>query len=327
MARDNLKGLGHMIASRLFIIAVAVVALSALMFWLADLSPFDPLAHYLGADYGRLTPQQRAEVASSIGVDGTWYQQWLRWASRALTGDLGYSRVYSRPVAQVFAERLPWTLLLSAVGLTIMTLLALALGVTAALRPRGLVDRSVVGLGVFIAATPSYVYALGTVLVFAIWLRAIPVGGAGPIGASPTLAAAGPYLVAPALVLAVSQLSWPLLAVREATMEARTSDAVAAARARGLGRGTILWRHVAPMAVMPLVTLVGGRLGELVVGAVIVETVFLWPGLAQATVESAVALDFPLLAILTVATTLVVMCGSLIADLCYMFIDPRVSDV
>lgn len=86
-------------------------------------------------------------------------------------------------------------------------------------------------------------------------------------------------------------------------------------------------RHVLPLSLMPLITLIGARLGELVVGAVIVETVFSWPGLAQATVESAIAVDFPLLAFTTAATTVVVMLGSLASDISYMIIDPRVSDV
>lgn len=194
-------------------------------------------------------------------------------------------------------------------------------------RPGGVVDKAVNALGVFIAATPSYVYALGTVLLFAIFLHAIPVGGASPVGYAPRLGTIGPYLIAPAIVLAISQLSWPLLTMQQATVEATRSPAVANARLRGIKERTVLIKHVLPMSMMPLVTLLGARLGELVVGAVIVETVFSWPGLAQATVESAIAVDFPLLAFITVATTVVVMLGSLASDLSYMLIDPRVSDV
>lgn len=327
VARENVRGLGRMIAERVAIIAVVVVAVSGLIFWLADLSPFDPLAHYLGADYGTISPAQRAEIARAIGADGTWWQQWLRWSGDVWHGDLGYSRVYHRPVAQVMTERLPWTLLLSGAGLAVMTLLALVLGSLAGRRPGGPVDRFVVGFGVFVAATPSYVYSLGVILVFAITLRVIPAGGAGPAGQAPSLINSGSWLIAPAIVLAVSQISWPLLAVRQATVEATTSPAADAARVRGLPDSVVAWRHVAPMSLLPLITLVGGRLGELVVGAVIVEAVFMWPGLAQATVESAVAMDFPLLAIITVATTIVVMAGSLIADCLYLLIDPRVNDV
>lgn len=327
VSRDNLHGVGHMIALRVAIIAAATAAVSFLMFALAAISPFDPLAGFLGADLGSLTEDQREQMALVLGADRTWWEQWLSWVNGVLRGDLGYSRVYRAPVLDVIAARLPWTLLLSGVGLAFMTVTALVLGVWAGRRPGGLIDRVVLGVGAFVAATPSYIYALGAVLVFAVTLRVIPAGGAAPFGAQPSLAGAGPYLIAPAIVLGLSQISWPLLAVRQATVETLDDDAVDAAIARGLPRRTVMLRHVAPMSLMPLITLVGARLGELVVGAVIVESVFSWPGLAEATVQSAVQLDFPLLAATTVAATLVVMVGTLIADLLYLLIDPRVTDV
>ncbi|CAB0976707.1 ABC transporter permease [Corynebacterium diphtheriae] len=316
-----------MVGWRMFTIAVTTVVVTFIMFGLAALSPFDPLAHYLGSSYGDYTEAERAKIAAALGVDVPWYHQWLRWWTDVLTGDLGWSRVYNKPVSAVIVERLPWTILLSATGLLLMLVIATILGVWSARRPGGVVDKAVNALGVFIAATPSYVYALGTVLLFAIFLHAIPVGGASPVGYAPRLGTVGPYLIAPAIVLAISQLSWPLLTMQQATVEATRSPAVANARLRGIKERTVLIKHVLPMSMMPLVTLLGARLGELVVGAVIVETVFSWPGLAQATVESAIAVDFPLLAFITVATTVVVMLGSLASDLSYMLIDPRVSDV
>lgn len=325
--RDNLDGLGRMVAVRTAIIAATTVLVSFAMFGLAALSPFDPLASYLGTTYAELTESERADVAAAIGADLPWWRQWFDWAAGVITGDLGYSRTFGRPVADVLAERLPWTILLSSTGLTVAVAAAVVLGLWAGRRPGGLVDRVIVALGVFLAATPSFIYALGVVLVFAVTLRVIPAGGAAPIGEQPSLASIGPYLIAPALVLAVTQLPWPLLAVRQATVEAIGSDAVENARARGVPAGVVLRRHAAPMSLMPLVTLVGGRLSELVVGAVIVEAVFGWPGLAEATVASAKDVDFPLLAVTTVLTTVLVMGGSLVSDVAYKILDPRVRDV
>lgn len=325
--RDNVGNLPRMVAMRLGLTAMTTVGVSFAVFALAAVSPFDPLAHYLGADYGRYTDAERAELASALGMDKPWWAQWLAWWQKLVTGDLGWSRIYNKPVADVIAERLPWTLLLSGVGLTILLLLAAALGVAAARHPGGVVDRVVSALGVFIAATPSYVYALGTVLLFGLFLHVIPVGGAAPIGREPSISTVGPYLIAPACVLAVSQLSWPLLAMQQAAREATESAAVRSARLRGLGHLRVLFHHVLPVSLLPLVTLIGARLSELVVGALIVETVFSWPGLAFATVESAIAVDFPLLAFITAATTVVVMLGSLCSDVAYVLIDPRVSDV
>ena len=325
--RDNLDGLGRMVAVRTAIIAVTTVFVSFVMFGLAALSPFDPLASYLGTGYAELTEAERADVAAAIGADLPWWRQWLDWIAGVFTGDLGFSRSYGRSVIDVLSERLPWTILLSATGMAFAVIIAVALGTWAGRRPGGVVDRAIVALGVFIGATPSFIYALGVVMIFAVTLNVIPAGGASPIGEAPSLFTVGPYLVAPALVLAVTQLPWPLLAVRQATVEAIGSDAVENARARGVPHGVVLRRHIAPMSLMPLVTLVGGRLSELVVGAVIVEAVFSWPGLAEATVESAKSVDFPLLAATTVLTTVLVMGGSLVADVAYKLLDPRVRDV
>ncbi|WP_075142945.1 ABC transporter permease [Corynebacterium pseudotuberculosis] len=316
-----------MVGLRLLIIAFTTVVVTFIMFALAALSPFDPLAHYLGAEYGDYTDDERARIAVSLGVDKPWWQQWLQWWADVLRGDLGWSRVYNKSVVDVISERLPWTVVLSSVGLLLMLLIAAILGVWAARRPGGIVDRAVNAIGGVVAATPSYIYALGAVLFFGVFLHVIPVGGASRIGEVPSLLTVGPYLIAPAIVLAISQLSWPLLTMQQSTLEASQSPAVANARLRGLSERTILVRHVLPLSLMPLITLIGARLGELVVGAVIVETVFSWPGLAQATVESAIAVDFPLLAFTTAATTVVVMLGSLASDISYMIIDPRVSDV
>lgn len=325
--RDNLDGLGRMVAVRTAIIAVTTVFVSFVMFGLAALSPFDPLASYLGTGYAEMTEAERADVAAAIGADLPWWRQWLDWIAGVFTGDLGFSRSYGRSVIDVLSERLPWTILLSATGMAIAVIIAVTLGTWAGRRPGGVVDRAIVALGVFIGATPSFIYALGVVMIFAVTLNVIPAGGASPIGEAPSLLTVGPHLVAPALVLAVTQLPWPLLAVRQATVEAIGSDAVENARARGVPHGVVLRRHIAPMSLMPLVTLVGGRLSELVVGAVIVEAVFSWPGLAEATVESAKSVDFPLLAATTVLTTVLVMGGSLVADVAYKLLDPRVRDV
>lgn len=325
--RGNLDGLGRMIAVRSAIIAITTVLVSFVMFGLAALSPFDPLASYLGTGYAELSQAQRAQVAAAIGADLPWWRHWLDWVAGVADGDLGFSRAFGRPVADVLSERLPWTILLSATGMSIAVIVAVLLGTWAGRRPGGRIDCGIVALGVFLAATPSFIYALGVVMVFAVTLHVIPAGGASPIGEEPSLASVGPYLVAPALVLAVTQLPWPLLAVRQATVEAIGSDAVENAHARGVPAGVVLRRHVAPMSLMPLVTLIGGRLSELVVGAVIVEAVFAWPGLAEATVASAKEVDFPLLAVTTVLTTVLVMGGSLVADVAYKFLDPRVSDV
>lgn len=132
------------------------------------------------------------------------------------------------------------------------------------------------------------------------------------------------HLLLPATVLAVSQLPWLLLAVRESVSANRGEDYVAGALVRGVDPRTITRRHIVPTSLAPFVTIIGVRLPEVVVGAVLVEEIFSWPGVAGALVQSARDLDMPLLAVLTVGATLVVLVGSLAADVCYVLLDPRV---
>lgn len=140
-----------------------------------------------------------------------------------------------------------------------------------------------------------------------------------------TLASLARHLALPALVLALSQLPWIVLALRASVTSALGSDAVRGAVARGLPWRTVVRGHVLPVSLAPLVTLLGARLPELIVGAVLVEEVFAWPGLAAALVAAAQQLDFALLALLTVVTTAAVLLGSLLADVAYLALDPRVE--
>lgn len=316
-----------MIVTRVVAIILMVVGVTFGVFGLAAASPLDPLAYTLGARYGHYSAEQRAELARAHGLDHSWWQQCMDWWLSAARGHLGYSRVYRKPVVEVIAERLPWTVVLSAVGLLMMLVVVIVLATWAAWWPGGKVARSMASLGTMVAATPSFVYALAVVAVFGVGLRIIPLGGAAPPGQQPSLSGIGPYLLAPALVLALTQLPWPLLATSEAIREAAVSPAVVSAQHRGLSRLRIVCGHILPVSLLPLVTVLGSRLGELIVGAVIVEAVFTWPGLAQATVEAAVAVDFPILAFVTASTTFLVMLGSLLADIASMVLDPRVTDV
>lgn len=302
-----------------------LAALSAGVFLLASFSPFDPLASYLGGDYQRTSAADRESMSAALGFDRPWWRSWWSWFTDLLHGDLGFSRVYSEPVTAVFADRFPWTLLLSVAGLSIAVLVALLLGTTAGMRPGSVLDRACSGLAVILQAIPPFSVALAAVAVFAVSLRWAPASGAAAPGAEYTLGGVATHLVLPASALAVTQAPWLLLSVRAAVARAARSDAIRGARARGLAPARIVTTHMLPVSLAPMVTILGARLPELVVGTVLVETVFGWPGLAASLVESATALDFPLLAALTVATTALVLTGSLLADAAYLLLDPRVS--
>lgn len=317
--------IGRLALRRLGIAIPLILLVSVGVFALAAVSPFDPLVAYLGPEYQNASPVQRQQMSAALGYDVPWHQAWRTWLAGVVSGDLGFSRVFSQPVTEVIAERLPWTLLLAATGLLIAALFSIVLGVRAGVRPGGLADRFATGLAVTLQGLPSFVLALGSITVFALLLRLLPTGGLAPPGAPVTVGTVVRHLALPALVLGISQMPWFVLSVRNAIRDALSSDAVFGARARGLSPRTVVGKHIVPVSMAPLATLLGARLPELVVGSVLVEEVFSWPGVASAVVDSATELDFPLMAALTLGTTAIVLFGTLLADIAYLLLDPRVT--
>lgn len=304
-------------------VVLLVVTLGA--FALAEASPLSPLATHFGAGYERMTGAERTAAAAALGTDQHWWQAWLHWITDLLTGDLGYSPTFRQPVADVLTERLPWTAGLSAAGLTLAVVVVLISGLVAARYPHGYVDRALTGAAVTLSSVPGFALALGAVAVFSIALGWLPVSGATPPGQAPTVTGVLRHAILPTLVLAAGQIPLMLVAFQRAVHEAAASPAVAEARLRGLDEWTVLTRHVAPVAWAPLIALLGARVPEVMAGSLVVESVFAWPGLADATVDAALGADFALLAAITVVASLTVLAGTWLADCLLLLADPRVT--
>ena len=315
---------GRLLAVRSAIAVPVTVAVSAAMFAVASLSPFDPLVAYLGDRYQTATPSQREAMRVAYDVDQPWWQAWWQWLGGLLRGDLGWSSTQSQPVSTVLLERMPFTFVLSGTALVIAAALAIGLGCLAGMR-RGVVDRLCTAFAVTFAAVPPFVVSLALVTVFAVGLHWLPTSGARPPGGQYTVGGLLTYGLLPLIALVLSQIPWLLLSTRAAVVEACASDAVRAARARGVHGWPLLRSHIAPVSVLPALALLGTRLPELIAGAAIVETVFGWPGLAAVLVESAAALDFPLMAALTVGAALAVLLGSALSDAAAVALDPRIE--
>ncbi|WP_202879587.1 ABC transporter permease [Serinicoccus kebangsaanensis] len=318
-------GPGALVARRLVLLPVLAGVVTLVMFLLAQRSPFDPVLAVLGERAltldGPTLEAMRARLEDTSAV-----QQWLTWWGNALTGDLGYSTSQRTSVGTVLAQRLPWTIGLVSASLLVSIPLGVALGGWAGTHPGSLVDR-VIGPGMLsVQAAPPFWLGLVAVWVFAVTLGWLPTGGAtSPQASGVELLDVLRHAVLPVLVLALAHLPWFVLVVRDATRDALAGAPVHAAWARGIPRRRLLRSHAVRPALLPLVTVLGVRVPELITGAVLVETVFSWPGIASATVDSALRLDFALLAALTVLTTVLVVLGNLAADLAYRLVDPRVG--
>ncbi|MFF6979943.1 ABC transporter permease [Streptomyces sp. NPDC008343] len=315
------------LAGRRTLFAVPVLmAVTFGVFAIAAASPFDPVKAYagtaaLGADQDTLD-----RLRDNLGVDQPFTARWWHWLTSALGGDLGHSSVLRQPVAQVIGERLVWSFLLCTVAFVAAVLTGTLLGVLAARRPGSMLDRAVSSLAYTLEAAPVFWIALLAVWLFALQLDVLPAGGLTDTASEQVTAGqVASHLILPAGVLAVSQLPWFALYVRQGVGDALADDPVRGARARGLSESTVLLGHALRSGLLPVLTLIGSRVPELITGALLVETVFSWPGIAAATVEAATAVDFPLLAALTTLAAAAVLVGNLLADLLYGLFDPRVK--
>ncbi|CAM5566469.1 ABC transporter permease OS=Streptomyces fumanus OX=67302 GN=GCM10018772_69730 PE=3 SV=1 [Streptomyces fumanus] len=318
--------MARLVGRRLLFAAPILLVVTFGVFAIAAASPFDPVKAYagtaaLGADAGTLE-----RLRENLGVDEPFASRWWNWLTSALSGDLGQSAVMRQPVAQVIAERLVWSTLLCAVAFAVAVLAGTALGVLAARRPGSALDRVVTSLAYALEAAPVFWLALLAIWFFALQWGVLPAGGLTDTASEQvTPGQVATHLVLPAGVLAVSQLPWFTLYVRQGVGDALAEDPVRGARARGLSERTVLLGHALRSGLLPVLTLIGSRVPELITGALLVESVFGWPGIAAATVEAATAVDFPLLAALTTLATAAVLLGNLLADLLYGLFDPRVK--
>lgn len=318
--------MARMTGRRLLFAAPVLLVVTFGVFAVAAASPFDPVKAYAGTAGLTASQETLDQLRANLGVDQALVPRWWEWLTSAVTGDLGESGVMRRPVAEVITERLGWSVLLATTAFLLAILLGTALGVAAARRPGGLLDRCVSTVAYTLEAAPVFWLGLLAIWFFALRLDVLPAGGLTDSGSDiVTFGQVTSHLVLPAAVLGVSQSPWFYLYVRQGVADALEEDPVRGARARGLSERTVLLGHAWRSGMLPMLTLIGSRVPELITGALLIETVFSWPGIAAATVEAATSVDFPLLAALTVLATAAVLLGNLLSDLLYGLADPRVG--
>ncbi|SCL25566.1 peptide/nickel transport system permease protein [Micromonospora pallida] len=323
--RSRLAGAGTVVRRRLLVAVPILAATSAGMFVLGAASPIDPAQQYAGAAAFTSSEENLAQIRANWGVDDPLPVQYARWVGNLLRGDLGWSTSRHEPVASVLAARAGWTLLLVGTALALVLVASLLLGTLAAYRRGGWFDQSLRATAYAVQSMPVFWIGLAAIALFALTLGWLPAGGLTDITATRTNPAdVAVHLVLPVTVLALSQAPWFVLFIRDAVADSLRDDHVLAAKARGLPGRTVLFGHALRTALLPFLTLIGTHLPEIVGGAVLVETVFSLPGLGAVTVQAALGSDFPLLAAITLTTTVVVLAANLATDLAYAAADPRV---
>lgn len=261
------------------------------------------------------TLEDKQALREFLGLDRPLTEQYLSFVGKAVQGDLGYSFVQRAPVTQLIAERLPATLQLAAAGFLLALLISVPLGIIIALKRNTVWDVVVTALAMVGQAAPGFWIGLMLVVLFAVELKILPVSGYG-----------GPlYLILPAITLALQSAARLTRLVRASMLEVLNADYIRTARSKGLRERTVLFVHAFRGAMIPVVTMAGLELAELVSGAFITETIFAWPGVGRLAVNAVYQRDFPLIqgVVLMAAVFFVVI--NFLVDVLYVVIDPRVK--
>ena len=310
------------LARRLAVLGLTLLLASMAVFAVLELLPGNAAQLMLGAT---ASPEAIAALESRLGLDQPAPTRYAHWAAGLLQGRTGISHFYDTPSSELIAERLAVSLPLAVIAMAITTVVALGVGVYAASRHRRLGDVGVMAVSQLGLSIPNFWLAILLILLFAVKLQWVSAGGfpgwreedGGGLGAG--LAA----LLLPAIALAAVQAAILARVTRSAVLEAMREDYVRTARAKGLSRRAVLWRHVLRNAMIPVLTVMGLQFANLLTGTIVVENVFVLPGIGRLVFQAIANRDLPLVRDVVMLLAAAVVIVNFVVDLLYALVDPR----
>lgn len=308
---------------RLAALVPVLVGVSVVIFLLMHLAPGDVTTTLLGP---QATEADRVVLRRTLGLDQPVPVQYARWVARVSEGDFGTSVATSLPVATLIVPRFLNTALLATASLALAVVIGYGAGLLAALRPRSVLDRVLTGVTMLLGSTPPFWLGLVLVLFFALRLRWLPVSGMTDMAGEGGGLDVARHLVLPTVTTALGPAAIITRLVRSSVLEAMGRPHVRVARAKGLGRGALLRRHVILNALPPIMTITGLQLGYLLGGALFSEVVFAWPGLGSLLYDSITARDTPVVQAATLLIALLFVVVNILVDLVNAALDPRLRE-
>lgn len=314
------------ILRRLFQAIGVVLAMTLLVFigMYAIGNPIDVLAG------GQMSDADRAALSASLGLDRPIWEQFVIFLSKLVNGDLGRSFASNEPAIRIIFDRMPATLELALVAMLIAIVLGIPLGMLAGLRPNSLAGRSVMVGSILGFSLPTFWVGLMLILIFAVYLGILPATGRGEtvsvfgIRLSILTVDGLAHILLPAFNLALFKMALVIRLTRAGTREVLLQDYVRYARAKGLSERRVIGVHVLRNILIPVVTVLGLELGNVVAFAVVTERVFAWPGMGKLLIDSIELLDRPVIVAYLIVVVFVFVIINLIVDIFYSFLDPRV---
>ncbi|MCR6479337.1 ABC transporter permease [Variovorax sp. ZS18.2.2] len=307
------------LARRILSTVPVLVIVALIVFLMLRLAPGDPAAAIVG-DSG--TSENIARVREQLGLNQSLPVQFFHWSLQLLQGNLGESYFMKKTVVELIGQRIEATVSLAAVTLVVTILVAVPLGVIAAWRHGGWLDRMLMGFSVMGFSIPAFVIGYVLIWIFALHLQWLPVQGYQRLSQGPLLWIK--HLILPSITLSVIYVALIARVTRAAVAEAMTEDYIRTARAKGISERRVLMRHALANAAIPIVTVIGIGIALLIGGVVVTETVFAIPGLGQLTVDAVLSRDFPLIQGITLFFSVIYVLINLLIDLSYLVFDPRI---
>ena len=301
---------------RLLQIVIVLFGISFVTFGLTYMAPGDPVRAMYAASGTIPAEEILDQTREALGLNEPFLTQYLHWLSNCLHGDFGTSYSLNRPVADLLLARLWPTLKLSLSSLALMLLVSVPLGILSAVRKGDVSDYIVRGLTFLGVSLPNFWVGLILLYVFGVKLGVVPVVSSGQ---------GFDRLILPAVTLAFAMMGKYTRQVRTAFLEELNQDYVTGARCRGIKESVILWRHVLPNAILPLITMLGLSLGSLLGGTAVVEVIFSYPGLGSLAVDAITSMDYSLIQGYVLWVALIYMVLNLLVDLSYSLLDPRIK--
>jgi peptide/nickel transport system permease protein len=300
---------------------VVLIIMSFVIYSLIGLMPGDPIDLMISAN-PKMTSADAAALRELYGLDLPIYERYWNWLSTALTGDLGYSRLFGQPVIAVLLPALKNSLILMGTAFVLAVCIAIPLGTLAASKPRSAVDYGVNLFAFAGISIPSFWLALMLIIVFSVFLGWLPAGGIANNGAG--LLEYAKYMVLPVATIATLSIGSYSRYTRSSMLEVLRQDYIRTARAKGASRSRVVWKHALRNAMIPVVTILALDFGYLFSGALVTETIFSWPGMGKLIFDSVMGNDFNLALVALLFATALTLTGNLLADICYALLDPRI---
>ena len=305
-----------------------VLAVVVLNFVLVHAAPGDPVETIAGAS-GGMSPELMAQLRAQYGLDQSLPVQLGVYLRKVVSGDLGYSYFFNLPVTQMIFERVPATLLLVLSSVLLAFVVGTTLGVLSSRKPNGPLSQFITVMSMIGFAAPVFWMGIMLVILFASVIPILPVSGMRAADASgggiKDVLDVLYHLVLPTLTLSLVYLAQYGRLSRASMLDVLGADFIRTARAKGLADRVVLYKHALRNALLPVVTVLGLQFGNVMAGAILVETVFNWPGLGRLAFESVLRRDYPTILGVLLFSSIVVIVMNIVTDLCYRLIDPRIK--